>query len=125
MRKRHIITDNKPAALKAQQQALDAALQSGVRFDDILTAAKPWAAAYDNENNDRQFLPSLSDWLSSKGWEQQPPDRSKQRKANGHANGKQHYHRKPKSKENPGDPFLAEVGLERGPDGVLRQRRPH
>jgi hypothetical protein len=121
LRKAHPLADTNPAAEKEQRRHLDAALKSGVPFDVIAAACKAYAAAYDVENNGRRFLGSLADWLGSKGWELPPPDRSG-RKSNSHGNGKHHHYRKSKPKD-PGDAFLEEVGLESGPDGVLRERQ--
>jgi hypothetical protein len=115
-RKAHAVADDKPAAIKVQQQALDIALQS-VSFDVILAAAKPWAEAYDPENNGRRFLYKLEDWLNTRGWKAPPPKRDT---AKG-ANGKSHWHsRKPKSS---GNAFYAEAGYERGADGVMRETK--
>ena len=84
VRKAHTVKDNKSAEIKAEQRALDDALQSGVPFDVIVAAAKTWTAAYDPENNGRRYLPSLLDWLSAKGWGEPPP---KRKQVNGHARG--------------------------------------
>jgi hypothetical protein len=111
-------TDNDPAAIRAEQLALDDALQGGVAFDAIETAAKAFAAAYDPENNGRRFLQPLSKWLSARGWEQPPPNRKKRGNGNGHW---PRHKRKPSGS----DAFLKTVNLEETADGVIRQRRTH
>ena len=48
-----------------------AATRSGVRADKILDSARAWDEGVDTA----RFLPSLTKWLTGRGWEKSPPGR--------------------------------------------------
>jgi hypothetical protein len=78
--------DNTPAQRAANRRAFEEA-RHHAPVEAILAGAKAWAAAFNGPAESTYspyYLPSLSDWLANRSWEQVPPDKKKRR--NGKAN---------------------------------------